>query len=254
MSGMDFTVPSIVLETPSWALVFKPHGIPSAPLSEGESGTILSWFLSLRGEAGVVAGKKAIERGLLHRLDTGTAGLVLIAKTQVAYDALADAQAMRRIRKGYLAFCVRDEDSPDSLLRNQGLPFAVRSRFRAFGPGRKRVRPLFPGMRGYDEAGRDYETVIEEVETVESIEKTDVGIARIRASLALGYRHQVRAHLAFLGYPIAGDPLYSKCPAPRDEEGLELPLQLYAPSISFPDPVDGTEVSFSLQLPDRMSR
>jgi len=248
MSAMDFTVPSIVLETPSWALVFKPHGMPSAPLSEGESGTILSWFLARRGEANVVMGKKAIERGLLHRLDTGTAGLVLIAKTQGAYDALSEAQTKSRIRKGYLAFCVRDEDTPESLPPDQALPFAVRSRFRAFGPGRRMVRPLFPGMRGYAEAGRDYETLIEEIEMIET------GMARIRVSLALGYRHQVRAHLAFLGYPIAADPLYSKKPAPRDDEGAELPLQLYAPSISFPDPVDGTEVSFSLQLPDRMSR
>lgn len=248
MSAMDFTVPSIVLETSSWALVFKPHGMPSAPLSEGEQGTILSWFLERREEGSAVAGKKAVERGLLHRLDTGTAGLVLIAKTQGAYDALSEAQAKCLIRKGYLAFCARDEEPPDFVLKNQALPFAVKSRFRAFGPGRRMVKPLFPGMRGYAEAGRDYETLIEAIET------TETGIVRIRASLALGYRHQIRAHLSYFGYPIAGDPLYSKCPAPRDETGAELPLQLYAPSINFPDPVDGTEVSFSLPLPDKMSR
>jgi len=255
-------IPRILQETEAWAIVFKPHGMPSAPLTEGEQGTLLAWFLAERPEADAVAGKKAIERGLLHRLDTETEGVVLIAKTQDAFDALSLSQDEGRIAKRYAAFCLRSSETvwgmpplhviSDTVSLNrespcEGLPVDIVSRFRAYGPGRKMVLPLFPAMRGYAEAGKEYATEVEQIDFL-----PDQHALRVVVSLTRGFRHQVRAHLAIAGLPIAGDALYG--PPINATAEADIPLQLHAIALSFPDPLDGRQVSFSLPLPDKMSR
>lgn len=245
-SGTLSELPGILAERSDWAIVIKPHGVPSAPLTEGERGTLLAWFLDRCPEAGSVVGRKAIERGLIHRLDTGTTGVVLIAKTQKAYDALIQAQGQGLIRKTYFAFCSLLNGK--SLPVAESLPLSIVSRFRAFGPGRREVRPLFHSMRGYAEAGAEYETVIEEAKPIRA------GVCAISCGLTRGYRHQVRAHLSYLGYPILGDLLYNAEWRGRVDTCLadhEMPLQLYATGISFPDPLSGDQVSFSLPRPDK---
>ena len=110
------------------------------------------------------------------------------------------------------------------------------------------VRPLFPGDRGYGSARDEYTTEVESVER-----SAEPGLFRVIASLERGYRHQVRAHLAAMGYPIAGDALYR--PGGGDGSTANgMPLQLHAFSIGFPDPVTGSPISVSLPLPDRTSR
>lgn len=238
------TEPRIVAETASWALLYKPHGMPSAPLREDEGGTLLSWLLSTRPEAALVEGRKRIERGLMHRLDTGTAGLVLAAKNQAAYESLQKSQEAGLLEKRYEAVCPFDEIEGPAFreaARPLILPLIVESRFRPFGPKGREVRASFPGDSRYSESARIYTTTIHEALSV----RIDGGEFRIfRCSLTLGYRHQVRVHLACIGYPIVGDPLYN--PIPSDG-----PLRLTAVGISFPDPDSGTTVSFSLPQQDK---
>jgi 23S rRNA pseudouridine1911/1915/1917 synthase len=237
--------PAVFAETPEWAILVKPHDMPSAPLVEGEGGTLLEWFLQLRPEARIVRGKKTVECGLLHRLDTGTEGLVLVAKTQAAYDNLSRAQKNGLIVKTYRAICSRP--SPGTLPFGGKYPARIESRFRAYGPGRKEVRPLFPGMRGYEDAGEDYQTLIEGTEPISGTDNL-----AIRCVLVRGYRHQVRAHLAFAGFPILGDRLYNS--AWKDDVATSpIPLQLSAIGLSFTDPATGLQAVFSLPLPDRMT-
>lgn len=254
MSRFPEILPSIVAETPEWALLRKPHGMPSAPLRAGENGTLLSWFLSGHPEASCVQGRKEIEHGLVHRLDTATEGLVLVAKTQDSYDFFLELQQEGKLVKKYFSYC--SVSGGKEIPRKDSLPLSVKSRFRAFGPGRKEVRLLFPGMHGYDEAGADYETI------VESAESCGLGCCGITCSLVRGYRHQVRAHLAWLGFPIIGDPIYnpayragkavSTAGATNSEPGF--PLELHAIGINFIDPVSRERVSFLLPKPDRTSR
>jgi 23S rRNA pseudouridine1911/1915/1917 synthase len=234
--------PVLVRETDLWALVLKPHGMPSAPLKQGEPDTLLSWFLENHQEAQVVIGKKSIEHGLIHRLDTGTAGLVLIAKTQLAYESLLKAQQNGLIRKTYIAHCSYDAGFSKKV---DTFPFAVNSRFRAYGPGRREVRPVFADMRGFDDAGTDYETAIE------SAKRIDSQSFEMTCSLVKGYRHQIRVHLAFLGYPILGDTLYNPHWKDPSANLPAIPLQLFASGISFPDPSSGVQESFSFPLQDK---
>ncbi len=238
--------PYIVRECEEWAAVAKPHGMPSAPLSESEEGTVLSWFLAIRPEARGVVGKKAIERGLIHRLDTATWGLVLIAKTQEGYDRLARAQESDLVRKRYVALC-RESGSGKSaapkLLGHADFPVTVRSRFRSWGPKGREVRPLFPGDRGYEDAPRDYATVVESV-LPDSDDGGEKRVYRVTCALTRGHRHQIRAHLAYSGLPIVCDSIYGSPPDTGD-------LCLYAVEISFPSPADGRRETVLLPPPDR---
>ena len=235
--------PFIFTENKSWALLVKPHGLPSAPLDENDSKTLLGWYLEKETSARIVIGRKAIEHGLIHRLDTGTAGFVLIAKTQESYEGLIISQKEGLIKKTYVAICSVQPTGKSPAPEN--LPFLVKSRFRAFGPGRREVRPLFPDMRGYEEAATDYETLIEK--RIPSGNNT----CEITCSLVRGYRHQIRSHLSYLGFPILGDSLYNPLWKNTKEPLQDLPLQLFACGISFPDPVSGMQVSFSFQPQDK---
>ena len=300
--------PCIVRETDHWAVVYKPPHLPTAPLQADERNTLVYWFLH-RAEAGAtgyaddtqdpsaeygqciqealsgnkpkmpaagqrirgaqVRGKKAIEAGLLHRLDTDTRGLVLFAKDQSVYDFLAARQEAGQIIKTYCAFV--EPCRPDAAVHRIA---AVESQFRNFGPGAKMVAPVFPGSRQYKKDGRLYTTVIETLEElplpVEELRLSvdipppspvDVSVStspliRVRCRLSRGYRHQVRAHLASIGLPIVGDPLYApqKAETVRGAENRGVSLQLYAVSLEFPDPENPRQnIRVALPPPDKMN-
>ena len=225
-----------------------------------------------------VRGKKAIEAGLLHRLDTDTRGLVLFARDQTVYDFLAARQEAGQMTKTYCAFV---EPNPSQAMEYNGygfdatelstlkelsaaqrgiaaqeqvvvqegiaaqLPLTLESQFRNFGPGAKRVAPVVSGSRHYKKDGRLYTTVIEAADILPS-----PPLIRVRCRLSRGYRHQVRAHLAAAGLPIAGDPLY----VPQGAEAAPVSLQLYAVSLEFPDPENPRQsIRVALPPPDKMN-
>lgn len=240
---MSETEARIVAETETYLIVFKPRGMHSAPLSEGEGGTLLAWCSDLRPAVLSVRGRKEVERGLLHRLDRDTEGLVLLAKDQRAYDALNESQEKGTFLKEYEALCV---GSPGAVLARRRLPFAIESGFRPFGPGRRAVRPIETDEAGTPlsgrvpelalDRGRPYRTDVLSLAEVSSRGAAPRTLARAR--LARGFRHQVRCHLAWIGLPLVGDALYGA------EDGEDLALR--AVCLSFPDPVDGRPVRYEL--------
>ena len=281
------TEPCIVRETAHWAVVYKPPHLPTAPLRADERNTLVYWFLhspevqkqsaeyGLRSREAQVRGKKAIEAGLLHRLDTDTRGLVLFAKDQAVYDFLAARQEAGQMIKTYCAF-VEPNRVPEidngygfgatelSTLKERStareqvvvqegiaaqLPLTLESQFRNFGPGAKRVVPVFLGSRHYKKDGRLYTTVIEAADILPS-----PPLIRVRCRLSRGYRHQVRAHLAAAGLPIVGDPLYAPQGAEAQPESAQVSLQLYAVSLAFPDPENPRQsIRVALPPPDKMT-
>ena len=272
--------PCIVRETAHWAVVYKTPHLPTAPLRADERNTLVYWFLH-RTEAGRrsrearVHGKKEIEAGLLHRLDTDTRGLVLFAKDQAVYDFLAARQEAGQMIKTYCAFV--EQCRPDAAVNRMAvqegiaakLPLALESQFRNFGPGAKRVAPVFPGSRHYKKDGRLYTTVIEAVDMLPfSIGGNDTvpqtacesrpspPVIRVYCRLSRGYRHQVRAHLAAAGLPIAGDPLYApqRAETAHGMENTGMSLQLYAVKLEFPDPENPRRnICVALPPPDKMN-
>ncbi|MDR3123577.1 MAG: RNA pseudouridine synthase [Treponema sp.] len=230
--------------TEGFLVVYKPPLMHSAPLGEGDS--LLGWCAERYPEALRPRGPLQREGGLLHRLDYGTWGLVLIARTQEALEALRRQQQEGVFVKEYGALT---DSVPRAPLPGfppaappagapATLPFAVESGFRPYGPGRKTVRPVLPqggspkSLRVALDQGRLYRTEI--------LERRGVGGALyFRARIARGFRHQIRCHLSWLGHPVLGDGLYGR-------PGGEGALMLKAQGLSFLDPFSGETLHYQL--------
>jgi 23S rRNA pseudouridine1911/1915/1917 synthase len=229
---------SILYEDGHLLAVDKPAGIHSSPLREGEPGTFLGRVIERYPEVAGLPGIKSMEPGLLHRLDRETSGVLLVARTVEAFERLHAEFAAGRVKKEYLAVCIpveRDKARWESRLR-------IESRFAPFGPGGRKVRVILPeeeGKRAARKAAPD--RYLTEAEVLEARGP----LLLVRAVLVRGFRHQVRAHLACFGLPIAGDPLYG-APVPP---GAAARLYLHAAAVELLHPADGSPLRIRSPLP-----
>jgi len=169
-------------------IIEKPAGLPSHPLRAGELGCVANGLLARFPEMGGI-GYDDRQPGLVNRLDNDTSGLLLAARSQVAFAALRGALEAGQIEKSYFALATRP-------VRPQVIELALapsprhRSRVEVNALGRP-ARSVVHACRAYGE----------------------LFLVEVRAGRA--YRHQVRAHLAAVGAPILGDALYGGAFGPR---------------------------------------
>lgn len=232
-----------------FVVIYKPQGLPSAPLLENDLNNALCQAESLFPEIKTVSGLKKIEHGLLHRLDTETEGLILIAKNQEFYDFMQKEQKEGRFIKTYKAECISilesenkegypplQKDFKSDLL--SGKTIEISSYFRHYGKEQKEVRPvtIFSGKAALKKIGKqkEYATKVELLEKYEykceSVGENANKTATIsenryearcilECTISAGFRHQVRSHLAWIGFPIVGDALYN--PFYKENEKLK---------------------------------
>ena len=133
-----------------FVVIKKPRGLPSAPLFEGDECAFMQ-AAKLYPCLLEVSGKKAIEHGLVHRIDTETEGLLLIATTQESYNAFINFQREGKFLKCYSAKCQKIEKllegfpPAEFLLENKSdniKKYTVSSRFRPFSLKSAQVRPV----------------------------------------------------------------------------------------------------------------
>lgn len=193
-------------------VLYKPHNIPSAPLSEQDENNALAYAISLFPEIKAVQGLKSFEYGLLHRIDTSTDGLLLIALNQAFFDHIIDLQNKGSFIKSYKAECIKqnaDQTFPqlEKTISEVGEELKITSYFRKFGPKGKEVRPVTENSNSaaLKKIGRPvlYSTAIKLIEKSNDKYTFSCTIKR-------GFRHQVRCHLAWSGYPIINDEVYNK--------------------------------------------
>lgn len=214
----------VVLEEPSFLAIDKPSGIPSVPLDPGEAGTLAGGVAARYPECAVL-GRSSGDGGLLQRLDRGTSGLVLVARTQGAFDRLFAAQRRGEIAKTYVALVA---------WRGAPLPEVIDATLSGIGRGGASVAV---GPRGAPATTR-----------LRNV--TPLGTcALVEAEIHLGARHQIRAHLAHVGAPIAGDARYGGPEIP----GLER-LFLHATRIRAPHPDGGDPICVDCPLPEELRR
>lgn len=175
--------PKIILLRDDLLIAEKPAGIPSGALVGKEQGTFAGALLARYPEIATV-GYNAREPGLLHRLDTYTSGLLLVARTPASFKALHTALQAEQLKKSYLAL-VPKNTLPDSGQRSSGLE--------ADPTERRRVREC--------DSAAPHCTRFRIRERGERFDLVEVFVSA-------AYRHQIRAHLAALGAPLIGDELY----------------------------------------------
>jgi 23S rRNA pseudouridine1911/1915/1917 synthase len=267
-------VPYVVDETESYAVVYKPPLMFSAPQGSPRKATLLDWYARRCPAILDPAGGRQGEGGLLHRLDFETEGLVLFAKTQAAYESLSAQQGAGEFVKEYLALTFsgplgeREGGRRESSLPGFPPPpdpgSCIESCFRPWGPGRRAVRPVTAAQslimrkkRGIArDRGNPYRTEILAVKSLspdsDVDERNGPGSGKPRLfhlRIRRGFRHQIRCHLAWIGEPILYDALYGwegrpGDPAPPD--GEKHPIALRAAAFCFFDPGTGSRRSYRL--------
>ena len=250
-------LPVICHETEDFAIVFKPPRMHTAPIGQdaplrqdgkesggGERGTLLGWYAKIFPPIMELSGRKENEGGLLHRLDFETQGLVLFAKNQQALDNLLNQQKQGTLIKEYSAICEKCEPQPDAAQFEVSAapPLIIESYFRPYGPGRKQVRPVIKEKIKGKDIAKDgdafYKTEVTGVERKQIDSGEEVFHFTVR--LRRGFRHQIRCHLAWIGFPVLHDPLYGK----KDGDDF---LALRATGLFFADPKSNKPFQFCIE-------
>jgi 23S rRNA pseudouridine1911/1915/1917 synthase len=215
----------IVFEDEDLAVVVKPPGIAVHP-GPGESGHTLVNGLIHRWKD--LPGMDLMRPGIVHRLDRDTEGLLIVAKNDRSLWKLSEQFQLREVEKEYNAWLLA---SPGEVSGTVDLPIAR--------------HPVERTKMRIDSGGRNAITLYEIKKSVVSKKGRKYSFAGIR--ILTGRTHQIRVHMAHLGAPVVGDPLYSRSAREFSAYGL----LLFARRLSFRHPVSGKSLSFELSLPER---
>jgi 23S rRNA pseudouridine1911/1915/1917 synthase len=211
-----------IVHVDEWlAVVDKPAGlvVHAAPGHQGK--TLVDALRELLG-----GGEDPERPGIVHRLDKDTSGLMLVARGEEAHRRLAAQIKAHEVRRTYLALV---EGRPKS--RSGTIDAPLGRDYRA--PARRAV-----GGRGPREA-RTHFTVLE----------TLLADSLVEARLETGRTHQIRAHFAAIGHPVAGDPQYGHA----GRYGLSRQF-LHSARLGFRHPFTEEEMEFTSPLPADLSQ
>ncbi len=226
----------VVHEDAHLLVVNKPAGLVVHPGAGTASGTLVNALLhhvrDLSGIGGV------LRPGIVHRLDRGTSGLIVVAKSDVAHQGLAAQFASRKVEKQYLAVV-------------HGVP-RPRSGTIDAPIGRHPVqRKKMSTTSAHGRAARSSYVVEEALD----------GAALLRVRIQTGRTHQIRVHLASLGHPIVGDETYGGSRTPSSSSAtaraaiVAFPRPaLHAAALAFDHPVTGERLSLEAPTPDDIAR
>jgi 23S rRNA pseudouridine1911/1915/1917 synthase len=212
-------------------VIDKPAGLVTHPAPGHRSGTLLNALLAMEASpAGDIQGpapdgSEPERAGIVHRLDRDTSGLLMVARSAAAQVALQAQLKARRVRKTYLGLVAGVVNAQLGRIEKPiGRDPRTRLRMAVAPDGR-------PAVTGYRVRERFLEWTLLELD------------------LVTGRTHQIRVHLASIGHPVAGDPLYATGLARRGPHGLGR-LFLHAWKLEFVSPGSGRLVRCEAPLPD----
>src|SRR5499427_4387770 len=229
---------AIVYEDADIIVIDKPRGLVVHPAAGNWTGTLVNALLAHCGDS--LSGIGGIRRpGIVHRLDKDTSGLMVVTKSEAAHQALARDFAARRVDRTYAAFVWGAPSLPaGEVVGNIGRSTVNRKKMAVVREGKGK-----PAVTRY---------------RVERTFQTHAAILQCR--LATGRTHQIRVHLASLGHPLIGDPVYGTRArraiaraGPIGERIVAFARQaLHAGRLGFTHPLDGRRLEFDSPLPRDM--
>ena len=201
-------------------VIDKPAGLVVHPAPGNWSGTLLNGLLAHDPAFGLVP-----RAGIVHRLDKDTSGLMVVARTRQAMDALVQAIAARDVSRQYLAVGHKAWSGPSPVTVDAAIGRDPRNRLR---------------MAVVDLQSQSGKTAKTDLILQDSIDKACL----VRCVLHTGRTHQIRVHMASVGHPLVADTVYGGQVVP--ELGRQA---LHACRLAFAHPVDGRALVFESALP-----
>jgi 23S rRNA pseudouridine1911/1915/1917 synthase len=221
----------VIHEDTHLIVVNKAPGLVVHPGAGTSSGTLVNALLHHVRDLSGIGG--FLRPGIVHRLDKGTSGLLVVAKDDTTHHALARQFASRSVEKEYLALVLGTPSRPRGEIdASIGRHPVDRKKMTADGPRGRTARTSWECEEAFD------------------------GATLLRVRIHTGRTHQIRVHLASIGHPVVGDATYggTRTPPSRRAEcrsalaSLGRPA-LHAARLSFTHPSTGTLVSFEAPVP-----
>jgi 23S rRNA pseudouridine1911/1915/1917 synthase len=210
-----------VLHEDDWLMVIsKPAGLPTHPTKTLRAGTLVNRLLGMGVHLSSVGDRD--RPGIVHRLDAGTSGIMVVAKDNQAHIALSEMFRRHTVDRRYLAL-VRGSPGHDEFTVDAPL-------------GRDKAR-----IRVRSATGREASTVV-------LVRDRLSGATLVEARPRTGRTHQIRVHLASVGHPVLGDRRYGGGGADAIRLGLTRPF-LHSWRIAFDHPVTGARLEVEDPLP-----
>jgi 23S rRNA pseudouridine1911/1915/1917 synthase len=222
----------VVFEDEHLLVVDKPAGLVVHPAAGNRDGTLVNALLHHCGDS--LSGIGGVARpGIVHRIDKDTSGLLAVAKTDVAHEGLAKQFAAHSIERRYLAIVTGVPKA------NDGTVDAPLARPAA---NRKKIA-IVEGGRG--------KRAVTHWRRIAMLRDS----ALVECRLETGRTHQVRVHMASIGHPLLGDPVYGRSGKTHGKLLKELQFQrqaLHAAELGFVHPVTKHRLSFASAMPPDM--
>ena len=223
----------IVYQDGDLVVVDKPSGMVVHPAAGHDSGTLVNALLHHVADLSGIGGEK--RPGIVHRLDRGTSGLMVVAKHDASHDELARQFHDREVEKEYVALVWGTVQAGRRIDAPIGRDPANRKKMSARA---RRARTAVTRIAGAEHFGRV--------------------LTLARVAIHTGRTHQIRVHLSAIGHPVVGDSLYGgvRRRVPGDLHAvsrLERPF-LHAARLAFAHPIDGRRMEFTSPLPDDLQR
>jgi len=218
---------AVVLEDHDFVVVDKAPGVVIHPGAGQRDATLVAGLLARYPEIAEIArgGRGDPWRpGVVHRLDKGTSGLLVVARTPEGYDALSAQMAERRVARTYLALV------EGHVAEERGVVDAPIGR-----------SPATPTLMAVRADGRPARTGYEVLARV-----GPPALSLLRLTLETGRTHQIRVHLAAIGHPVVNDPRYGHR---REERLASERVFLHAAALGFAHPRTGERVEVTSPLP-----
>lgn len=215
----------IVWEDENMLVVNKPSGMLTHPTTIETTGTLVNALLYKYGDnLSDINGE--FRRGILHRLDRNTSGLLMIAKNNKAHEYLVNAMKSGKITKKYLAI-VKGVISKDEFTINKPI----------------KRNPKQPHKMMVGDGGKESISIVKVLKRFEDA-------TLIEVHLITGRTHQIRVHLSSIGHPVYNDTLYGfgKMKIKTEEQVLE------SYKLTFPRPFDGELISLEIPEDDKLKK